>query len=617
MRILFALACLYVAFSTASNTSAEVPGIAPQSYTTFSELVKQEEKLRFAHELTAQFKAFIADPKVAEKEKELATERLAHWEKLAETKSQKYGRKWRTTDEIASLKKETNALIESASKLIEVGSNAVARDNLLKASRIDPEGVRADFTLGLAHALLAHSPKSARKHFIVCVRRLSKLGNYRSTVQQANLISAMNNAAITETRLRSYGSALKRWRQLLEVTDPSPEVIQNLGRFSELSGRCPYLSVSKSTTKSVGKLYGMVAARHSTKPYDRTAGWLYIPYISEKVKDDLKQPETPQDNPERIPLRKLTNSTRNLREFAQGSGFVIADGMIITNKHVAEDAVAFRFKIDGKDMDGKLGHTHAISSKWDLAIIAVPGLSLPSIPIATEKPRIGVELRVLGYPQASDLGDYLKVTSGTYAGPMTDGHMLYDAVTNPGNSGGPVINQNGEVIAVHTLGINFSAKYAGGVPGLEALAFVQKHKMLLANNQNAIADDADWLDVIEKAGKSTVQILCLTTPDKIHWAGRKRPNNPDDTKKVVTPRGWNGLEDPWCMNCNGVAHVDCPNRKCRVGVIVGRKQVTIPIPGGNDRTKTVPTRSRCPTCSGRGQVSCPHCNNGLDSTLSN
>ncbi len=79
--------------------------------------------------------------------------------------------------------------------------------------------------------------------------------------------------------------------------------------------------------------------------------------------------------------------------------------------------------------------------------------------------------------------------------------------------------------------------------------------------------------------------------------------------------GWPGsesLEDRACVVCNGLGHVDCPNRNCRKGSVrvmqtrvVGRNPVT-----GAKITETVPVPVPCRTCRGQGRVPCKACVRG-------
>jgi serine protease Do len=138
---------------------------------------------------------------------------------------------------------------------------------------------------------------------------------------------------------------------------------------------------------------------------------------------------------------------------AQGSGFFIsADGYVVTNNHVVENAKAVTVTMDnGKTMDAKVIGTDA---KTDLALLKVSEKGdYPFVSFAKEQPRIGDWVVAIGNPFG--LGG--TVTAGIVsadgrdigAGPY-DNFLQIDAPINKGNSGGPTFNLKGEVVGVNT-----------------------------------------------------------------------------------------------------------------------------------------------------------------------
>ena len=92
-----------------------------------------------------------------------------------------------------------------------------------------------------------------------------------------------------------------------------------------------------------------------------------------------------------------------------------------------------------------------VNPELDLALLAVDEdfSHLPHFPISgDEDPAIGSKVRVAGYP----FGMPFTITEGSLSSPrqLMDGkyYIQVDAPVNPGNSGGPIINENGEVIGV-------------------------------------------------------------------------------------------------------------------------------------------------------------------------
>jgi len=142
------------------------------------------------------------------------------------------------------------------------------------------------------------------------------------------------------------------------------------------------------------------------------------------------------------------------RQFGQslGSGFFIsADGYVVTNNHVIDNASEVQVTMDdGKVLDAKVIGT---DPKTDLALLKVEGNDFPYVRLAGQKARIGDWVLAVGNPFG--LGG--TVTAGIVsaqhrdigAGPYDD-FIQIDASVNKGNSGGPTFNLAGEVVGVNT-----------------------------------------------------------------------------------------------------------------------------------------------------------------------
>lgn len=148
-------------------------------------------------------------------------------------------------------------------------------------------------------------------------------------------------------------------------------------------------------------------------------------------------------------IEKSSNSKAGL-----GSGFQIsADGLIATNYHVVSEAVheperyTLRYlSVDGKEGDLELLDVDVIN---DLAILRQKGASgKDHLRLAQTPPSRGETIVSMGNPL--DLG--MTIVPGTYngiaAGSFYD-RIHFSGSINPGMSGGPVINRNGEVVGIN------------------------------------------------------------------------------------------------------------------------------------------------------------------------
>ena len=137
-----------------------------------------------------------------------------------------------------------------------------------------------------------------------------------------------------------------------------------------------------------------------------------------------------------------------------GSGFIIdSTGLVITNAHVvAGESRVEVWLTNGRRYEAGVLERDAAS---DLALVKIDGSdSFDTIPIGTPgRVRVGDEVLALGFPLADRIGTNLTVTRGIISSTRTvDGIELLqtDAALNPGNSGGPLVNRDGEVIGVNT-----------------------------------------------------------------------------------------------------------------------------------------------------------------------
>ena len=165
----------------------------------------------------------------------------------------------------------------------------------------------------------------------------------------------------------------------------------------------------------------------------------------------------------------------------EGTGFAIADGFLVTNHHVIKGAKSIRVKGVNGEMDEQFkGCVVASDKQHDLAIIRIVDKDFKGfddIPYCIGKsiPEVGDDVFVLGYPMTNTMGENVKLTNGIISsqyGFKGDESMYQISVpVQPGNSGGPLFDQEGNVIGIvcakHTNAEN--ANYAIKVSYLYSL----------------------------------------------------------------------------------------------------------------------------------------------------
>jgi S1-C subfamily serine protease len=149
----------------------------------------------------------------------------------------------------------------------------------------------------------------------------------------------------------------------------------------------------------------------------------------------------------------------------QGSGFLVnSDGYIITNFHVIEDAEKVHVRgIKGDYSTRFVGKVISVDRQNDLALLQVVSklfsFEKPPYSIGESKyAKTGQSVFAFGYPLSKVMGSEVKVTNGIinattgYKGSISE--FQISASVQPGNSGGPLLNGNGEVIGVVTSKIS-------------------------------------------------------------------------------------------------------------------------------------------------------------------
>ena len=135
---------------------------------------------------------------------------------------------------------------------------------------------------------------------------------------------------------------------------------------------------------------------------------------------------------------------------ASGSGFYVSDaGHIITNHHVIEGCEDIKVHSQGNVLKTK---KIAEDRRNDLALLKISGTPKHSFALSSESPFPLQDIVVAGYPFGNRVSSTLKFTEGiisSIAGLGDDySQIQIDAAIQPGNSGGPILDEYGNVVAV-------------------------------------------------------------------------------------------------------------------------------------------------------------------------
>ena len=153
-----------------------------------------------------------------------------------------------------------------------------------------------------------------------------------------------------------------------------------------------------------------------------------------------------------------------------GSGVIIRpDGYIVTNNHVVENASTIEVTLNNnKTYEATVVGTDPAT---DVALIKIDATGLPTVQFAdSDQLRLGEWVLAIGSP----LGEELRstITAGIVSAkgrsmPNYDGQFKIesfiqtDAAVNPGNSGGALVNKQGELVGINTAIVSTTGSFAG------------------------------------------------------------------------------------------------------------------------------------------------------------
>ena len=149
---------------------------------------------------------------------------------------------------------------------------------------------------------------------------------------------------------------------------------------------------------------------------------------------------------------------------ATGSGVIIsADGYIVTNNHVVEGADQLTVTLnDNREFSARIIGT---DKSTDLALIKIDGKNLPTLPIGdSDKLKVGEWVLAVGNPfnlNSTVTAGIVSAKARTLGGNPIESFIQTDAAINQGNSGGALVNTQGELVGINAMLYSQTGSYSG------------------------------------------------------------------------------------------------------------------------------------------------------------
>ena len=201
---------------------------------------------------------------------------------------------------------------------------------------------------------------------------------------------------------------------------------------------------------------------------------------------------------------------------SSGTGFVISNsGLMVTNNHVIEGCFNVKALYDGKEFDTTVLASDKVN---DLALIKAPLNFNNFFTISEKDGNLLEEVIVAGYPLGKKVSSSIKATSGTITAlsGLGDnyGEFQTDAALNSGNSGGPIIDEMGNVVGVAVSKIQEEGveSFNFGIKSSVLRIFLNTNEIKLFPSNKKIMKKKDLGELITDA---TIYLDCLMTGKQI------------------------------------------------------------------------------------------------------
>lgn len=451
-----------------------------------------------------------------------AKEELAKWQKLNKEGAEKVNGKWIAGEELKALKKKVHQLVEEGAQALEGTQTVAGIKKLEEALKLYPDSFEANFALGYHYLVKGVIGADGRGNLAYMDKAIKSLEAAAEIAP--NSAAAWSNLAIGYNFRKQYVKSVEVAYKAAKMED-SKEIVQNL--VNSIAHAPGGMQKNNARVREIMEDTVVLASKHGISP--RGGSWAYVHPKNSKASPGGGGGEDENKGPPGV--------------FGNGTGFFVsADGYIMTNEHVAKPGDFLMVRLpDGTE---KVAERVCIDDEQDIAILKVkvdkPVTYLRLAPY--DHPAIGADVAVMGFPLLSMFGmnSTAKLTRGIVT--AWDEHadkcdVTVDATVNPGNSGGPMVDKHGNLlalVAMKTLQVDASiSSYGLGLSTGRIRKFLAKQQSKFPTLKLEPGETAKVHTTEELAGQlrdATVCILMVRGKEAslAEKSGKGEPDAPTD-----------------------------------------------------------------------------------------
>ena len=206
----------------------------------------------------------------------------------------------------------------------------------------------------------------------------------------------------------------------------------------------------------------------------------------------------------------FSNDNSEETKLSSGTAFFINNkGHLITNNHVVDGCKKLKINYKNKEFEAKIISTDKL---LDLALLKIEVRPKSFINFSNYNPKKLQKIYVAGYPFGKGLSDDLKISSGIISSLKgledNSNELQIDAAINHGNSGGPIVGEGGELVAIAVSGLRkeMSEGINFGIKSSAALNFLSANGIETSRSNRTKLSSDNLLNILEE---STLYISCI------------------------------------------------------------------------------------------------------------